>query len=510
MKKGRILVFVAVLAGLLLAQAAIADVLFKYPVEANVALDIGTVVKMDEITERVVKAASGDRDIIGVVVGYEYDDPTHYVLVASSGQYPVNAATSVNAGDRLTISGTVAGQAITATNEDVLIGIAMTDEASGMVTAQLMVDDNQAQYSAYDHTGDSYITSDNVDGALGQLDTKIADILAGTGSVNSLNPGDITTATNEGAGIWHVDVSTDAGDFVETAGVLALADNAIQSDEIEDLTIVNDDIAAAAAVAVSKLAAGTDGQIISTVAGTPTWSDVSAVNQDLTDGAGIVDFTYDGSAVATVVIDNAWFDGDAQVDASGVVTIQDNAVQASDVDWGTAGDQASAVDVPIADADGHFTTDNVEFAIDDLADRLDDIEGGGGQFTASDDATVVALGNVGLWKEIASVAIPAITTTDDYIVLTFTGTFDDRAGGNNGAYIKVAIGTAANGTENIESREVILINRDFHQSQEVSVSCRVTRPAAATTYYVVAQSIKAPYEDGQCTSGEFIAQVINE
>ena len=118
--------------------------------------------------------------------------------------------------------------------------------------------------------------------------------------------------------------------------------------------------------------------------------------------------------------------------------------------------------------------------------------------------------SAGTWDQIASVTIPTVTSTDDYIVLTFTGVFDDRAGGNNGAYIEVAIATANDGTGILESREVILMNRDFHQSQEVSVSFRVARPTVATTYYVVAQSIKAPYTDGQCTSGEFIAQVINQ
>jgi len=193
MKKGSILVLIVVLAGLLFAQAAIAEVLFKFPVVANAALDVGTVVKLNPTTDQLVRATSPDRDIVGVVVGYESDGTTNYVLVASSGQYPVQVSVAVAAGDRLTISG-ASGSAIKATNdEDVLIGIAMAD-GSESVVAQIMVDDNQAQYSAYDPTGDYYITSNNVDGALGDLDTKINDILTLGGEPNQDAYSNITTS----------------------------------------------------------------------------------------------------------------------------------------------------------------------------------------------------------------------------------------------------------------------------------------------------------------------------
>ncbi|MCD6502394.1 hypothetical protein J7L01_07305 [bacterium] len=446
MRKSVVLVIMIAALAFMLAGTASADVLFKYPVEANAALEVGTIVRLNSATDQVEKATDADRDIIGVVVGYELDGATHYVLVASSGQYPVQvvAPAVINAGDRLTMSATPAGYAETATNtEDVLIGIAMEDAVgSGLITVQIMIDDNQAQYSAYDHTGDHYITSDNVDGALGDLDSKIYDILAGTGTVNSLNPGDITTATNEGGGVWHVDVSTDAGDFVETGGVLALADNAIQSDEIEDGAIVNADVNASAAIAESKLAldygttalhdaiVANDGDILDLQTGTgledgtdaPDYSGTNYLTtttnleaadivldarvkanedaiagiaggdlQDLTDGAGIADFTYDGSAAATVAIDNGWFNDDATVDASGAVTIQDDAVQASDIDFGTGGDQVDATDLtftPTTPGDWTAAPTEAGGALDELANRVEGLEGGGADQNLNDVLTV--------------------------------------------------------------------------------------------------------------------------
>lgn len=53
---------------------------------------------------------------------------------------------------------------------------------------------------------------------------------------------------------------------------IKVADNAITSSKIIDGTIVNTDINAAAGIGVSKLAAGTNGQVLLTNAGVPTWT----------------------------------------------------------------------------------------------------------------------------------------------------------------------------------------------------------------------------------------------
>ena len=50
------------------------------------------------------------------------------------------------------------------------------------------------------------------------------------------------------------------------------------------------------------------------------------------------------------------------------------------VDWGTAAGQVSAADVPLADAGAYFSTDNVEFALQQLAG---DIVANGVEYTTS-------------------------------------------------------------------------------------------------------------------------------
>lgn len=70
-----------------------------------------------------------------------------------------------------------------------------------------------------------------------------------------------------------------------TDGTIAtadLADGSVTSIKIQDASIVNADVSATAAVAVSKLAAGTNTNVLTTVAGVPTWqapADASASNE---------------------------------------------------------------------------------------------------------------------------------------------------------------------------------------------------------------------------------------
>ncbi|MFZ2906062.1 MAG: hypothetical protein WAZ98_07670 [Cyclobacteriaceae bacterium] len=70
-----------------------------------------------------------------------------------------------------------------------------------------------------------------------------------------------------------------------TDGTIAtadLADGSVTSVKIQDAAIVNADVSATAAVAVSKLAAGTNTNVLTTVAGVPTWqapADASASNE---------------------------------------------------------------------------------------------------------------------------------------------------------------------------------------------------------------------------------------
>ncbi len=147
--------------------------------------------------------------------------------------------------------------------------------------------------------------------------------------------------------------------------------------------IVDEDINAGAEIDVSKLGDGDAGQIIVTGAGGTTvgWADVSNVMADLTDGNGIVDFSYDGSSAATVTVDH---DG-TLVSTAGVANDQLSlnlgnantwtATQTFDVAAGHSAVFADAIDVQgnitnstgdvtidgdlILSIDGHFSLGNL-------------------------------------------------------------------------------------------------------------------------------------------------------
>jgi hypothetical protein len=66
---------------------------------------------------------------------------------------------------------------------------------------------------------------------------------------------------------------------------------------ITDATIVNADIAAAAAIAVTKIAPGTNGQVLTTTAGVPTWGAAGTDTQDLSLTGTTLSLTNDGTPV---------------------------------------------------------------------------------------------------------------------------------------------------------------------------------------------------------------------
>ena len=373
MKKGKLFVLIAVVFGFILAQVAMADVLFKYPVEANEALTIGTIVKLDPTTDRVVKATSTDRDIIGVVVGYELDGVSHNVLVGSSGQLSIQVASAVTAGDRLTITG-IAGQAATAVNdEDVFVAVALEDAAGpGTIIAQIMIDDNQAKYSAFDD-GFASLGADNVQSAIDSLDATVDGLSSG-----SWNHNDLASIDGGAPGEYYHLTAAQHSDL--TGAGNADAQHSHDADNILGVT-AGDHISS---TDVDGALTDLDGAIEGIFTG-----DLP----NLTNGAGIATLDYDGSVADQVEIDNTWFDGDAQVSTAGAVAIQDDAVQASDIDWGTVGDQVQATDLtydPTADGDWVAVPTQAGGALDELAQRIDDIEDGG---VAQDLENVLGVGN---------------------------------------------------------------------------------------------------------------------
>ena len=97
---------------------------------------------------------------------------------------------------------------------------------------------------------------------------------AGAGATPTLNNGQILI----GNGTTN-SASPLSGDATLSAGVLTITNGVISGGtggKITDATITNADIATTAAIDITKLATGANGQVLTTVAGVPTWSTGSA------------------------------------------------------------------------------------------------------------------------------------------------------------------------------------------------------------------------------------------
>lgn len=93
---------------------------------------------------------------------------------------------------------------------------------------------------------------------------------------NYVPPSTLTLPSGQifiGNSFGYAQPQTMSGDAtISNAGVLTISSNAINSSKIADGSITNDDINSSAGISVSKLAAGSNGQVLTTVGGTPTWS----------------------------------------------------------------------------------------------------------------------------------------------------------------------------------------------------------------------------------------------
>ncbi|MFM8832998.1 MAG: beta strand repeat-containing protein [Cytophagales bacterium] len=116
-------------------------------------------------------------------------------------------------------------------------------------------------------------------------------VLAGGGTVSSIATGTgLTGGPITGTGT----ISIAAGGVTSTelaAGAVAntnLATNAVNSSQIIDGTITDADISGTAAIAVTKLATGTNGQVLTVNAGVPSWQNASGLTNPMTTAGDLI------------------------------------------------------------------------------------------------------------------------------------------------------------------------------------------------------------------------------
>ena len=114
-------------------------------------------------------------------------------------------------------------------------------------------------------------------------------------TATTINFGDGLSVSDEGGGVITVsagggsapaDATTSSKGVVQLAGDLA---GTAASPQIAAGAIVDADIAAAAAIGVAKLAAGSNGQVLTTVSGAPAWATPATVSYGTTLPASPVD-----------------------------------------------------------------------------------------------------------------------------------------------------------------------------------------------------------------------------
>ncbi len=320
-------------------------------------------------------------------------------------------------------------------------------------------------------------TLPNLTGEVSVLGQTINDseIDFGTG-VGQVDAGDLVFAPSDGAD-WPDPDPSDAGTALD-----ALADRitAVESGGMEVLSNGNGisafsyDGSSAASVAVS---AGTgitvDGSGVHVQYGTAAGTAVQG-NQTATITAGdglaggiTADALGDGftaslsvnaangvtAASGSVEIDETWFSGDIAVASDGVVTVQNNAIDDSDIDFGTGSDQVDAADIPYVNTASGLTAIQVQSAIDEVDGRIDAIEGGSLDQTLSE---VLSAGNSTEGTAITNGAGSEVTIDSDLRV-TGNNIYGDAVGDgqfiiNNNGNIRMRIDSDDDGSAQFEVR----------------------------------------------------------
>jgi hypothetical protein len=217
--------------------------------------------------------------------------------------------------------------------------------------------------------------------------------IANAGITNSLLANDAVNAAKIQDGtVTGADIaaSTITGD--------KLADNGVTSVKIADGTIANADISTAAAIAVSKLAPGTNGQVLTTVGTVPTWQ-ASAAPTILNNGQILI-----GNGTANSA---ALLSGDATLSSTGALSIANTGTAGSNI-VNAINNGSTTGTIPVARGGtgaGSFPTNGV--LIGNGASAISTVPVG-----ASGQVLTLNTGLVPTWQNAAGLTNPMTATGD--------------------------------------------------------------------------------------------------